>query len=191
MSFLRTSCLELKKRYDFDDSLLPILDILSPKTALSAEMRSIYPSILSLTSKLPRIAGDNEKYLQQLDDQWRKLPFVQFSSNINTEIEPDKFWAKLTKFKDSDSDEPEYYVISSFALKVLSLPHSNADCERLFSKINRVKTKSRNRLITKTVAATVLTSELISNSSTNGRYLCHFQTSKYYAESHDFLKVIS
>jgi len=113
--------------------------------------------------------GDNEKYLQQLDDQWRKLPFVQFSSNINTEIEPDKFLAKLTKFKDSDSDELEYYVlISSFALKVLSLPHSNADCEWLFSKINREKTKSRNRLITKTVAATVLTSELISNSSTKG-----------------------
>lgn len=61
---LFTSCLELKKRYDFGDLLLPMLDMLSPKTALSIEMRSYYPSLLNLTSKLSRISGENENDLQ-------------------------------------------------------------------------------------------------------------------------------
>lgn len=48
-----------------------------------------------------------------------------------------------------------------FAISVLCLPHSNATCERIFSKINSVETKTRNKLITSTVSATVITSECI------------------------------
>ena len=36
---------------------------------------------------------------------------------------------------------------------LLSLPHANVDVERLFSSVNLIKTKSRNRLHTRTVGA--------------------------------------
>ena len=51
--------------------------------------------------------------------------------------------------------------MANFALCVLSLPHSNAECERVFSKINLYKIKLRNKLKTDTVNGALLSSECI------------------------------
>lgn len=51
--------------------------------------------------------------------------------------------------------------LADFALSVLCLPHSNADCERVFSKVNDIKTKQRNRLITPTINGALLTKQCI------------------------------
>jgi len=48
----------------------------------------------------------------------------------------------------------------------MSLPHSNAQCERIFRKINRMKTNVRNKLITPIVSATLMTSECIKQQGT-------------------------
>jgi 5S rRNA maturation endonuclease (ribonuclease M5) len=42
-----------------------------------------------------------------------------------------------------------------------SLPHSNAQCERVFSQINLIKTRTRNRLITSTVNGLLLTKQMV------------------------------
>lgn len=94
--------------------------------------------------------------MQNIDDQWRSLPLYRLSNNIINEKEPDKFW---TYIKELECEQ--FKELAIFALSVLCLPHSNATCERIFSKINSVKTKSRNKLITSTVSATVMTSECV------------------------------
>lgn len=52
-----------------------------------------------------------------------------------------------------------YQVLPIFARKILSLPTSNADAERIFSKINLNQTKFRNKRSLQTQANIVLTSE--------------------------------
>lgn len=126
--------------------------------------RESTPSIQNLIKKLPRIVNsENENEIQVLDDQWRSLPLESFTSVITEEKETDKFWSKLYNYK-HDEIVP-YKELAKFFLSVLSLPHSNADCERMFSKINRTKTSSRNRMITDTVSASLMVCELLSNSS--------------------------
>lgn len=44
---------------------------------------------------------------------------------------------------------------STFAKHILCLPVSNAKCERIFSDVNRIKTKDRNRFINKNVSSIV------------------------------------
>lgn len=162
--FLQTSFIQLKKRYDFNDPVLPLLNYLNPKEALSNMARESTPSIQNLIQKLPRIDNsENEKEIQVIDDQCRSLPLGSFSSVITEEKETDKFWSKLYNYK-HDEIVP-YKELAKFFLSVLSLPHSNADCERMFSKINRTKTSSRNRMITDTVSASLMACELLSNSS--------------------------
>jgi len=73
---------------------------------------------------------------------------VELSENIINEKEPDKFWIQIKNL-----ESRQFYELAIFALSAMSLPHSNAYCERIFSKVNRVKTKSRNKLITNSVAA--------------------------------------
>lgn len=46
--------------------------------------------------------------------------------------------------------------LSKFVLDFISLPHSNADSERVFSQVNLIKTKSPNKMGVSTVNAVVL-----------------------------------
>lgn len=47
----------------------------------------------------------------------------------------------------------------------MSLPHANADCERVFSTLNGVKTKLRNRLATDTISSVLHSKQLIKTTS--------------------------
>lgn len=102
--------------------------------------------------------SDDEK----IDDQWRNLPLYKLSENIINEKEPDRF---RTCIKDLECEQ--FKDLAVFSISVLCLPHSNASCERIFSKINSVKTKSRNKLITSTVSSTVISSESIKEDNGN------------------------
>lgn len=53
--------------------------------------------------------------------------------------------------------------LTKFALDVLNHPHSNADCERVFSSVNCMKTKIRNRLNTDTINGALHTKQHLSN----------------------------
>jgi hypothetical protein len=144
-SFLVITCQELKKRYDFDDPVFSKLHILDTKHAMSKEVTR-QPSLLPLMKLLPRIC--NSRNYQIIDDQWRKLPdSLPEETFMNSDTEPDIFWANLLELK-NHSGENEFKEIAQFALDVMVLPHSSASCERVFSKVNLMKTKSRNKLQT-------------------------------------------
>jgi len=85
--------------------------------------------------------------------------------NIPTDIlnhleEPDVFWIKLSNLQMGNQDYP-FVHLANFALKALSLPHSNAGCEKIFSKVNLIKVKTRNRLNTDTIQACLFASQEI------------------------------
>lgn len=142
INFIKTSCLQIKKRYDFSNPILPLINMLTPSVVLSSNMREKYPSITCLSEQLHRIVNGDSN-IQKLDDQWRTIVLVRLPNEIQTEKEPDKFWTLIKELETG-----QFLDLAEFALAVLSLPHSNASCERVFSKINCIKTKSRNRLIT-------------------------------------------
>lgn len=55
--------------------------------------------------------------------------------------------------------EFKFKNVASFVLKILSLPHSSVDCERVFSKVNLIKTKVRYRLQVESLNGLLLSSE--------------------------------
>jgi len=74
-------------------------------------------------------------------------------------------------FTDSSTKEDEniqkFKFLTAFMLSILSLPHSNAACERLFSQVNDIKTKKRNKSITRTIKGNILAQQSIQRSGTN------------------------
>ncbi|CAG4964801.1 unnamed protein product [Parnassius apollo] len=128
---------------------------------MSEEIRKDNPSILPIALAFRRVVEvDDIHVLQILDDQWRKLLFAKIPEEIKTEKKVDVFWAKLSKWSDLTENKP-FSDISQFALDCLVLPHANADCERIFSKINLTKSRTRNRLVTGTVDAILLSCDAI------------------------------
>lgn len=154
--FLITGCKEIKKRFDFSDDLLQLLKYLSPEEAVSNQTRNDFPSIMQLVQKLPRIVN-NADDLQKIDDEWRMLPVVNKLSLYEISYQKtDEFWINIREVT-------ELKALASFALNVLCLPHSNADCERVFSEVNNIKTRLRNKLITATINGTLLAKQAIRN----------------------------
>ena len=67
------------------------------------------------------------------------------------------FYQQLALVKD---DEGYCFKnLATFALELLALPVSNADAERLFSKLNLVKTDVRNKLGIDTLKSLLMLSE--------------------------------
>ena len=73
----------------------------------------------------------------------------------NTSIlEPEEFWGKLLEVTDgAGAGCPQFKTLCGFMTTLLSLSHANVDVERIFSSVNIIKMKSRNRLKTSTVCA--------------------------------------
>ncbi|KAL1487925.1 hypothetical protein ABEB36_015310 [Hypothenemus hampei] len=151
--FLITSCIQIKKRYDFENLLYSNIKMLQKENIKK------HTTLLPLMKVVPRILdSENIELLQKIDDQWRKLSSFENSSEMSNNI--DEFYFQLSNKKDFN-DEFLFVDLCNFVFQILALPHSSAACERIFSKINLIKTKSRNRLITDSINGLILTSQLI------------------------------
>ncbi|CAI6357873.1 unnamed protein product [Macrosiphum euphorbiae] len=82
-----------------------------------------------------------------IETQWEKLTTVTWKMYLNEKQLNDAnlFWPKVYNYKDAGGNFA-FRELSEFVLKGLSLPSSNAVVERVFSIMNTVKTKSRNRI---------------------------------------------
>uniref|UniRef100_A0A1A8QLI1 HAT C-terminal dimerisation domain-containing protein n=1 Tax=Nothobranchius rachovii TaxID=451742 RepID=A0A1A8QLI1_9TELE len=160
--FLQVGCSEIKKRFDFDDPLLCALDCFSPAVAMDPQARTIYPSLFPMLCTVPRLLDiEDTDRIQLIDDQWRQLAITDLSDSYKT-MDVDAFWYNLSTVQDM-SGKRLFADLATFALDVLIFPHSNASCERVFSKVNLIKTKPRNRLITATLNGLIQASECVSN----------------------------
>lgn len=146
-------------RYDFsDNSILKKISIFDPKKTMNATIRCKVPSLEEIIELLPRCVGDLDR--QAIDNEWRSICHFQFEDDIITTVDVDIFWGKILKFQ-NENNVPLFQNLARFVLNILSLPHSNADCERLFSKVNNIKTKLRNRLKTDTTEKILLAKQCV------------------------------
>lgn len=129
-------------------------------TSLCSELRNRLPENVKILKKMSLFAVDQclrvvkeevteiaevfgciPEQIERIDNQWRNLTVVKWHETSSTV----KFWIEVYSYKDASGINP-YFDLCELAISVLSLPHSNAEVERLFSQMNIVKSKLRNRL---------------------------------------------
>lgn len=57
-------------------------------------------------------------------------------SDILCEEQIDLYWGKIGKLKSSTTNSRKFDTLARFAKCLLTIPHGNADSERMFSQIN-------------------------------------------------------
>lgn len=120
--------------------MLKSVNLLSAESILKQHKDDIIPLLqLFVTSR---------DTIDVINSQYTNISFVKWTETSSTS----SFWVEVFYFKDSVGNNP-FKELANFALEILSLPWSNAEVERVFSQLNIVKTKLRNRLITSTVNA--------------------------------------
>lgn len=152
--FYVTAAKEIRKRFPIHDSTIRHLEVLSP-TCSHAE----FSSLGQLIQRFPNLVeGVNA---QTLDDEWRRLSLVDIPFSYN-EMPVDEYWGRISAITDG-TEALQFPVVAKFMKQLLVLPHSNADTERIFSQINLIKSKVRNKLTTETVNSLLSTKDAIEN----------------------------
>lgn len=134
------------------------IKIFFPSNCLS-QMR---PSI----NQLPLEFKENTAKIDCIDSQWRNLINIDWKDYFESEIpdDPAKFWIFLRFFKNASGDFI-FEELSMIAIKLLSLPLSNAVVERVFSVMNLAKTKIKNRMKLEMLEALLLIRIYFSNNN--------------------------
>jgi hypothetical protein len=79
--------------------------------------------------------------IAQIELEWENIHHVRWEEKQDTE----KFWIEVINYRDASGQNP-FENLVDLAFKILCLPHSNADIERVFSQMNLIKTKLRNKI---------------------------------------------
>uniref|UniRef100_H2ZUP9 HAT C-terminal dimerisation domain-containing protein n=1 Tax=Latimeria chalumnae TaxID=7897 RepID=H2ZUP9_LATCH len=87
------------------------------------------------------------------------VPLIKLPENFK-EMDVDQFWYNVLVLEDLGGRRV-LKELAAFALDILIFPHSNASCKQVFSKINLIKTKPRNRLNTDTINDLLHTSQCV------------------------------
>ncbi|KAL1448535.1 hypothetical protein WDU94_007610 [Cyamophila willieti] len=80
------------------------------------------------------------KQISLIESQWTSINLIDWKSTTTND-----FWIEVSQYKDAINQNP-FEELCNFAISILVLPHSNADVERVFSQMNIVKNKMRNKM---------------------------------------------
>ncbi|CAH1966103.1 unnamed protein product [Acanthoscelides obtectus] len=154
---------QTKQRFPFagkERQALKCLQMLNPQAILGHDLSKRHiTSISELLYYFPSICPEN---VTELDREWRTLRRTNFNFDETETPSVDKFWWHISKLKKGDGSAM-FPLLSTLTRKLLCLPHSTATAERLFSSINVMKTKLRNKLSTTTIKGTLHTKSEIKN----------------------------
>jgi hypothetical protein len=98
-------------------------------------------SALSIV-ELAKYMGTNNSDLDKIINQWNNLHTVKWV-NIDDTC---KFWIEVRMYQDA-CGKCVFKELVDLARKLLILPYTNAEVERLFRQMNIIKSKLRNRIL--------------------------------------------
>lgn len=159
-SFYVEAAKQVYQRFPFK-LLQPLkhLKIICPDTIFDNEISSLG----SMFTDLPILFGDMD--INEVDREWRKLPFTDFkSAKLDKNSNILDFWSHISKLKKGD-DAPMFPLMVTLVKNVMTLPHSSACVERIFSMVNTIKTKERNRLQTDNLCGLLQSKSMLKASS--------------------------
>lgn len=143
LHFLIKAAEQVHTRFPFHKlEELKMIEFMDPKLITKTELDSIIP----VAMRFPNMITHNQ--LTDLDREWRFMNGLKDDLPLNTDIY--EFWAEVSAMKRGD-DSIMFPTLSMFIKKLLCLPHSSAAVERVFSAVNIIKRKDRNKLKSETV----------------------------------------
>ena len=129
------------QKFDFRSQLMHILSFLDPSQVQGIEQHTFdqIEDVLSIPLDREVVALEHREFVVDGDVDC-------------TESDAVKFWLTVYNMK-SPMGVYKYRNLATCALTLLSIPASNADCERVFSQVRRIKTDFRCSLSTETISS--------------------------------------
>lgn len=131
-AFLKEVLVHYQMRLPASMEMLRKLELLCPTSVMSTINR---PGVIDLATEFFSCPVDT------LECQWRNIAAAGFSSDQAI----DAFWLEVEAFKDAGGNQC-FQELALGAIRLLTLPISNAHVERAFSQVTLLKDDTRNRM---------------------------------------------
>ncbi|KAJ2943633.1 hypothetical protein O0L34_g4456 [Tuta absoluta] len=148
---------QIRNRYNFNNKKIEDLQFLDPDVIKSRKITSL----VHVALHFPNLIATND--VQDLDLEWRHLRNNLALHPEGTNEDMERYWSKILQQVKPSDGTPLYPELSRLISDLLCLPHSSAAVERIFSSINLIKTKQRNRLETSSIEGLLHTKQLLNN----------------------------
>ncbi|CAH0551284.1 unnamed protein product [Brassicogethes aeneus] len=146
-------CTEITNRFPFGNPVLNFVTNFNPVTIKEGNPAN---SISQAEIYFPTLVSD----IEQLDYEWRMLVEIESLKSYDNE----NFWSKVCNLK-NNLNQIMFPHMNILINGILSLPHSSATAERIFSQLTLIKTKTRNRLFIITCDALLSSKEILKGTS--------------------------
>lgn len=142
--FYITSCRYLKTKLPFKDDLLRNAAVADPEQQTEVTFSSVKYFTERFPAMLPLNASAGELELEFADYQSTDI------SSCKAE-RVDATWGNIAKLQ--EGGERRFTNLPRLMVSILTIPHSSAHCERIFSEVRKNHTDFRNRLSKDTLEA--------------------------------------
>lgn len=132
---------DMQERLPLRNNLLQELRFIDPIIALDGTGRESLQGFPCL-----RVAFNNFINFDEAEIEWQRLLIIDNEKKVHLKTQPlDEMWQEISLITDF-TDALLFKNISALARLAMTMPHSNAEAERIFSIVTDVKTKKRNRI---------------------------------------------
>ena len=138
---------KMMKIFPFDDTVLADMIVLDPAKRVDLT----YAPIVRLAARFTPLI-DQEVLKEEFEDYQLMDDTEVGLEESGVQKSVDRFWGKVMTMKTA-MGETRFPTLTQVMVAVLSLPHSNADCERAFSVVRKIHTECRQSLGADTLTA--------------------------------------
>jgi len=139
LDFYKTAVKKILKRLPYNDPFFELLTFLDPQIALYHEGRIKVKDLTDIAVRIGQID------ITKLAFEWRILPstFNDVEKKELTFLDIENMWITILEHKDFSGNKL-FVTLNLLVEAILSLPHSNAEAERIFSIVFNEKQEKKS-----------------------------------------------
>ncbi|XP_061191661.1 uncharacterized protein LOC133199855 [Saccostrea echinata] len=144
--FYCTTTETMVKKFPFNDKVLKGIGFLNPST----KDKISTDDIVSLSERFCSFSQEEKRKLEDEAAEYILTPLSDLPKFDPDTTTLNQYWNSLGKLK-LPRGQKQFQHLYNLSKNVLTLPHSNADTERVFSVLKKIQSDSRDNLADKTI----------------------------------------
>ncbi|XP_013383769.1 uncharacterized protein LOC106154078 [Lingula anatina] len=146
-SFFSTACSYIKQKLPLSCELLKHAEV----TDMQRQTESYQSSVQFFLKKFPCLIPEEER--GKLESEFALYQVTDIRDIKKDRL--DEAWAEMGQMKDENGVQM-FQVLPKFMLRILTIPHSSAHCERVFSMVRKTHTAFRPNMSSQTLEAILI-----------------------------------
>ncbi|XP_076449586.1 uncharacterized protein LOC143285992 [Babylonia areolata] len=148
-AFYKASCSYILKKLPLSDELLKHAEVVNPRKQVDASFASLEYFLL----RFPKLKHPDAA-VSDIHLEFSRYQCADIRQCIADTKRVDETWREMSKLK--EDGEPAFKFLPTVMLSILTIPHSSAHCERIFSVVRKNHTDFRGSMGCDTLEALVV-----------------------------------